>query len=128
MTDNILNTGKPKRSNIYLKAEDFQAEYDKSVQLGEPTSKLLNMFEKIAKRFSTTFQYYNTQDRDACVNFALTEAWLKWKKYDRERCDNIFAFFTTMISNDMRLHYNNLMKGKDVNISIDALFDSDNNK
>lgn len=125
MANNIPNT---KRSNIYLKAEDFQAEYDKSTQLGKPTDKLLLMFEKIAKRFSTTFQYYNVVDKDACVNFALTEAWLKWKKYDKERCDNIFAFFTTMISNDMRLHYNNLMKGKDVNISIDALFDSDRNK
>ena len=125
MEKNITNN---KKSNIYLKAEDFQAEYDLSIQFGKPTDKLIKMFGKIANNLSTSLYYQNKQDKDACVNFAITEAWLKWKKYDKERCPNIFSFFTTIILNDMRLHYNKLTKGKDINISIDSIFDSDKNK
>ena len=110
------------KSNYYIQPEDFQNEYEKSLKLDEPTRKLLLMFEKIAKKYSTKFRCINKIDTDSCVNFALCEAWLKWKKYDSERSPNLFSFFTAVIKNDLMLHYNLINKNKDVNMSVDALF------
>lgn len=114
-------------TKIYLKSEDFQKEYNISLSEGQPTEKLILMFTKIARNFCTTFIYVNSCDKSACINFAVSEAWIKWNKYDSKISDNIFSFFTTMISNDLRLHYNQITKGKKVNISIESLFESSEN-
>jgi hypothetical protein len=109
------------KSKYYIPPEEFHAEYKLSQEKGEPTRKLLLMFEKIAKRFSTKYRCTNKLDTDSCVNYALTEAWLKWDKYDPARSKNIFAFFTEVISNDLRYHHNLITKHKD-HISFDVLF------
>lgn len=106
----------------YVPPAVFKAEYAKAIEAGKPTDKLLEYFQKIAKHYATTFIYKNKCDCDAVVNYALTEAWRKWDKYDEQKSDNIFSFFTTMIANDIRLHYKKITKGKKVNISIDALY------
>lgn len=113
-----------KRKNYYLEPKVFAEEYQKSVDQGEPTIKLIKYFELIARKYNTVLSsiYTNKTDIDACVNYAVTEAWLKWDKYDPERSSNLFSFFTTMLSNDMKHHYNKIWKGRKRNISIEALF------
>jgi hypothetical protein len=111
-----------KKSNIYLLPEDLLKEFHKSKELGKPTDTLIIYFQKIAKNFVKTFHNKNKCDDDACINFAVAEAWLKWEKYDENRCNNIFSFYTTIIGNDMILHYNKLTKGKKTAISIESLF------
>ena len=115
--------------NFYVKPGEFRAEYNKSLEEGKPTHNLILMLEKIAKKYALKpiFIYVNKCDYDACVNFALIRAWEKWDKFNYEISDNIFAYFTKIISNDLKIHYNKLMKGKKNNISIDALFDNNNN-
>lgn len=112
---------KPK-SNQYLPPEKFLKEYNLSVEQGKPTDRLIQMFKTIATEFSKVWVHTNKCDRDACINFAVSEAWRKWDKYDTNVSSNLFSFFTTIISNDLRLHYKKLTKSKDINISIDALF------
>jgi hypothetical protein len=114
------------KSKYYIPPEKFRAEYALSQEKGEPTLKLLLMFEKIAKRYSTKFRCVNKLDTDACVNYALTEAWQKWDKYDETRSDNIFSFFTSMVKNDLAQHYKDITKNKS-HISLDVLFSSGNN-
>lgn len=116
----ILVNGK--KTKIYIQPKDLIAEFNKSVELGQPTNQLLVMFGKIAKNFCTQFEYKNKCDMDACINFAVSEAWLKWNKYNSERSDNVFSFYTTMIANDLRLHYKQLTRGKSTHVSLDALF------
>ncbi len=115
-----------KKTNIYVTPKDLIIEYDKSIEKGAPTDKLIALFTKIAKNFSTTFDSKNKCDMDACINYAVAEAWQKWDKFNPEKSDNIFSFYTTMLSNDMRLHYKLITRGKSNQISIDALFS--NNK
>lgn len=110
------------KSNQYLSPEKFLKEYNLSVEQGKPTDRLIQMFKTIATEFSKVWVHTNKCDRDACINFAVSEAWRKWDKYDTNVSSNLFSFFTTIISNDMRLHYKKLTKSKDINISIDALF------
>lgn len=113
--------------NFYVKPVDFQNEYDKSLSLDAPTALLLKMFEKIGIGYSKKFGG-NKLDQDACVNYALFEAYKKWKKYDSTRSPNIFAFFTQMIKNDMAQHHNKIFHKKNLYVSIDALFiNSQNN-
>lgn len=107
--------------NYYVKPDDFHNEYLLSIDKNEPTHKLLLMFEKIAKKYSTKFRG-NKLDIDSCVSYAMTEAWKKWKKYDNERSSNIFAFFTQMIKNDMAQHHNKIFHKKELHVSIDSLF------
>lgn len=121
---------KPKKH--YLTAEELQEEYDKSLLFGEPTSKLLEMFEKIARNSYKIFKREkvnsttNHQDDEAIINYAISEAWRKWRKYDPRVTKNIFSFFTTVILNDCRTHYNKLRQHKNKHISIDAIFQNNN--
>ena len=108
----------------YLRKQDFLSEYKKSLEHRKPTDKLISMFQLIAQGFYSRFNNPNKCDEQACINFAVSEAWRKWDKLDEAREDKIFNFFTTMIANDMRLHYNQLTRGKKINISIDAIFNN----
>lgn len=110
------------KSNYYITREMLMQEYEKSIEQDRCTDKLLEYFTKIAKRFSTIYRNQNRTDWNAIVNYAVSEAWLKWKTYDPKRTPNIFSYYTTIIANDMRNHYKYINKGKSINISIDALF------
>jgi hypothetical protein len=110
----------------YIEPSEFNEEYYKSITLGKPTDKLIKFFRKIAEHLIPMLNLKCKLDNDACVNYATTEAWLKWSKYDETRSTNIFSYFTTIIFNDLRLHSKYLGYKVNPNISIDALFS--NNK
>lgn len=114
--------------NFYINPEEMRKEWDACMKRDECSKKLLGMFELIARHFSRNFMYINNTDKEACINFALTEAWQKWKRFDPTITDNIFALFTTMISNDMRQHFKHITKNYSRNISIEALMTSVKNK
>jgi len=116
----------PKKTNIYVTKQELTDEYNKSLKIGKPTEKFMVLITKIAKNFIKTFKNTNTCDTNACVNYAVAEVWMKWNKFDPTKSDNIFSFFTTMISNDIIYHWKYINRGKKVNISIDSLFNSDN--
>lgn len=113
---------KPKK--FYIKPELMRQEYEACMQKDECSEKLLKMFQLIAEHFTSVFYYMNEIDRKTCISFAVTEAWLKWKTYDPTRSNNIFSFFTTMISNDLRQHYKHITKNYHRNISIESLMNS----
>lgn len=118
---NIYVYGK-RQNNHYLSQKELFTEYNNSINAGKCTDKLLVYFRRLAKRISTTFEYVNKQDLNAVVEYAVAEAWMKWDTFNPERTNNIFSFYTTMIINDMRTHYKEITKGKDLNISIESLF------
>lgn len=120
----IENTTYQKKE--YVNAKKLLEAFNESCVLGKCNDRLLLMFQKIAKHFSTTFRYVNKCDELACINYAVSEAWQKWTKFDPEKSSNIFSFFTTMISNDLKLYYKKLTKGKGSQISIDSLFSNEN--
>jgi len=115
-----------KKTNIYVTPKELLEEYNKSIEIGKPTDKLIYLFTKIAKHFSTIFDSKNKCDLDACINYAVSEAWQKWDKYNPEVSDNIFSFFTTMLSNDLKLHYKVITRGKKFQISIESLLTNKN--
>lgn len=119
MTDNIYNKRGKKH---YVSQNELFVEFNNSITEGKCTDKLLMYARRITKRFSTTLEYTNKCDLDACIEYALGEFYQKWSTFDPARTNNIFSYYTTMLANDMKLHYKQLNKGKELQISIDALF------
>lgn len=113
------------KQNYYVTPIEINNEYYKSVENGKPTDKLLNIFQKIATKFATTYKYINDCDRRSCINYAVSEAWQKWNEFKPEVTSNLFSFYTTMISNDLRIAWNNLNRYKSTSISLDALMSNE---
>lgn len=111
----------------YVTPEEFHLEFKACLALDMPSPKLMVMFEKIARGRSRSFFSRNKIDTEAGISYAVTESWLKWKKYDINRSSNIFAFFTQVITNDLKTYYNKLQKYDKQNISLDAIFSGPNN-
>jgi len=110
----------------YVPPKDLKAEYFKSLEADKATDKLILMFQKIAKHYATRFKYVNKCDESACVSYATSEAWIKWKKYDEEKSSNIFSFYTSMIANDLMFYHKKMTKGNKNQISIESLFSNEN--
>jgi DNA-directed RNA polymerase specialized sigma subunit len=117
-----------KEKNYYLPPDKFAEVYQAAKDNNNPTMLLFYCFRLIAENFSNVYNNTSQQDKDAIINYAISEAWRKWDKFDPEVSKNLFSFFTTMISNDMKTHYN-LIFGKNRNkdnkykfVSIEKLF------
>jgi hypothetical protein len=127
VVENIDLKIKSLKSNYYLDPQDLMNEYLLSIKQDKCSDKLIKYFEIIARHLSRIFYYSSENDKQSCVNYAISEAWIKWKKYDPVRTPNIFSFFTTTIKNDMQTHYNYLTRHSE-NISIDSLFTNNTDK
>lgn len=94
----------------YLTPEKLNKDYQDSLKDNKCNNELLKDFRLIAENSIRILNNGNEShiDKDACINYAVTEAWIKWKSYDPKKTTNIFSFYTTMILNDMRVHYNYL--------------------
>lgn len=126
VTTTKIRKHKSPNNNYYVQPKQFKLEYDKSIDLGKPTDKLISMFDKIGRNYITIFGSSNKLDIDACINHAVFRAWEKWDKFNYEVSDNLFSYFTRMIANDMMDHYKYINKGKGNKISIDVLFSNTN--
>lgn len=111
----------------YLAPEKLRKDYNDSLKEGKCNNELLKDFRLIAENSIRTLNNGNEQhiDRGVCINYAVTEAWCKWKSYDPNKTSNIFSFYTTMILNDMRIHYNYLNRWKGRCISMTLFENSD---
>ena len=116
------------KNNYYLPPDKFARIYQEAVIAKKPTAGLFECFRLIAENYSSIYNNTSQHDKDSIINYAVSEAWRKWEKYNPEVTTNIFSFFTTMISNDMKTHYN-LIFGKNKNkdnkytfVSIEKLF------
>lgn len=109
---------------LYINPNKMRKVWDECIAKDECSPELLHYFELIAINFSKVFYYTNEYDKRATINHALAEAWINWKKFNPERTENIFSFFTTCIANWMRQYYNHLTKNKERHISLDALMNA----
>lgn len=108
---------------IYLKNKDLMNHYNQSLKEGTPSKELLDDWFLIANNVYKTFAPDNSDDKLACVNYAVGECYIKWGKYNPERTPSIFAFFTSMVSNDIKQHYKILNRHNSRTISISKFTD-----
>jgi hypothetical protein len=112
------------RKVYYVPPAELEDEYEDSLKAGEPSRKLVEMFYKISRKYASSSQFvWNCrQDFEACVSFSVIRAWEKWDKFDYDRSDNHFAFFTQMIKCDLVTAWNDLNSRNKNSISIDSLY------
>lgn len=99
--------------------------FEASLKTGECNNDLLNDFRLISENFMVLYNLRDDHLKNAVINYAVCEAWRKWKTYNPDRSNNIFSFFTTMISNDLKIHYNYMNHHRKTSISLN-LFDETN--
>ena len=113
----------------YLEPDKLTKDYEDSLKLGKCNDALLKDFQLIAENSIRRLNNGNEEhiDRDVCINYAVTEAWRKWKSFNPKKTTNIFSFYTTMILNDMRIHYNylNRWNGRCISMSLFENADED---
>lgn len=118
-----------KVKNNYINPDEMLGEYDDCLKNNVCSYKLLNYFKLIANKYSKSrnISFSSNHDRNVCVNYAVTEAWQKWNKFDKTKSDNIFAFFTQMIKNDMLIMHERLYRRSRLDISLDSIFNGNSN-
>lgn len=70
-----------------------------SKQKGELTPEALQMLDKMVKGISKVFKYKMEEDREDCEAFAMEDVIKYWDRFNPEKSNNAFAFYTQMIKN-----------------------------
>ena len=66
---------------------------------GELTPDALKMLDKMVKEISKVFKYKMEEDREDCQAFAMEDVIKYWDRFNPEKSNNAFAFYTQMIKN-----------------------------
>lgn len=112
-------------SKYYLTNDELIPEIKKSKKLGRITPKLALMLSEIASRSNRKLKYKDEADREDCIMGALEILLNKWQKFDFERGNNPFAYYTQIAKNGFAKTWKDMHKIKTSNkISINDNFDN----
>jgi len=81
----------------YLTKDELLGEVIKSKEVGVVSRELAKMFMLIADRYSRKYSFANYSYREDMVAYALVNLCANGLKFDPERSNNPFAFYTTAI-------------------------------
>ena len=79
---------------VYLKNKNILKEYHRSIERDEITPELVKMFQLLVSRISHKFYYSNPTDRQDTEAQALYQLLRAWRKFDPNKSDNPFAYYT----------------------------------
>jgi DNA-directed RNA polymerase specialized sigma subunit len=71
----------------------------KSKEQEKLTPEALVMLDRMVKEISKVFKYKMEEDREDCQAFAMEDVIKYWNRFNPEKSNNAFAFFTQMIKN-----------------------------
>ena len=66
---------------------------------GELSPAALKMLDRMVKEISKVFKYKMEEDREDCMAFAMEDVIKYWDRFNPEKSNNAFAFYTQMIKN-----------------------------
>lgn len=84
---------------IYLKNDDLVREIIESKKRNELTPKAVIMFMKIAEESNKKLNYKDPLDREDCISGAIEDLYKYWRRFDPEKSNNAFAYFTQIAKN-----------------------------
>ena len=68
-----------------------------SKERGQLTPEALKMLDRMVKEISKVFKYKMEEDREDCQAFAWEDVIKYWDRFNPEKSNNAFAFYTQMI-------------------------------
>ena len=83
----------------YVSNKELVAQIIISKEKGQLTPQALSMLQRMVKEISKIFKYKMEEDREDCQAFAMEDVIKYWNRFDPEKSNNAFAFYTQMIKN-----------------------------
>ncbi len=102
---------------MYLSNKDLYYEIVVSKAQGKLTKKAEKMLQILGNRIISKMYYTNIDDKNDCLHTGLLRMYSYWYKFDEERFENAFAYFTEVFKRGMAQGFNTL---KSKTISIDG--------
>ncbi len=81
----------------YVTNADLLAAIKEDKEKGKLSPKLAKMLHMIAERYSYSSSFGGYSFREDMVSFAVVNLCANWYKFDPEKSDNPFAFYTTAV-------------------------------
>lgn len=86
-------------SKEYVTNKQLKAAVVESKNLGRLTPDAIKIFELLINGISKKMAYKNPQDKEDCMSFAMEDLLKYWDRYDPEKSNNPFAYFTQIAKN-----------------------------
>lgn len=114
------------KSNVYKKPKSTttKGHYVTNAQLleaiaeakkgGKLTNRLAQYLHMIAERYSFSSSFGGYSFREDMVSFALVNLCANWHKFDPEKSDNPFAFYTTAVYRSFLQYLSEEKKQRDI--------------
>ena len=83
----------------YIVNKDLYMQIILSKERGQLTPEALKMLDRMIKEISKVFKYKMEEDKEDCQAFAMEDVIKYWNRFDPEKSNNAFAFYTQMIKN-----------------------------
>ena len=120
---NLEGVKATKDGRNYVQNARLYEEMLKSKAQGKLTDKALGMIILIAQNISNRLHYNDPEDKKDCIQFAIMDCILYWDRFDPEKGNNPFAFFSSVCSNGFAKGWKRLGK-QDFPASIVTSLDS----
>lgn len=88
-----------KKNNNYMSNKEFYAELIECQERGEMSNTLGEMFLMLVTRYASKPKFSGYTYVDEMINNAVLACCQAWDKFDPEKSNNPFAFFTTVAHN-----------------------------
>jgi len=83
----------------YVSNKELYLQIITSKENGALTPEALKMLDRMIKEISKIFKYKMEEDKEDCQAFAMEDVIKYWDRFNPEKSNNAFAFFTQMIKN-----------------------------
>lgn len=83
----------------YVEPEELKKEVLISLEAGELSPRLIEMFQKMSFEISKKFRYRDEEDRADCMAFAMMDVIRYWKSFNPEKSKYPFAYYTQVLKN-----------------------------
>lgn len=103
-----------RKSNNYLNNKDLLAEVIKSKEEGEMSKKLAHMLTLLCARYAKKPNYANYSYNEDMQAYAMLSLVKTWYKFNPEKSDNPFAFYTQCIYHSFIQYLNLEKKQRDI--------------
>jgi len=101
------------------KKELYNAILD-SQSKGHLTTEAFKLLHQLCINFVSRVYYKDPKDRDDCTQTALLDCLIGWKKFNPEKSNNAFSYFTQVIKIGLIKGWKSLNPGKLNTISLDS--------
>lgn len=85
----------------YVKNADLMRAFLESKEAGQLTPEMISMFTLMIEGIIKKMAYKDPDDRDDCMSFAMEDLCKYWNRFDPDKSNNPFAYFTQIAKNGL---------------------------